>query len=205
MSFPSPEVARAVGASKEFLDWMVSDPLQDFTQAWVKCSDGRAMFKVLVALNPAFKDLHWVSMRAALRVVAADGDLDEQLLDHLARKKAALEAGTEDYDGEAGIARAIGLNRILRSDGHPSKGQAHMAIGWACCKAARSCGMALESASCAERFRMQEQSRLEHPTIANFPLTEPAIQANNIREFFPLPLTMKKVQYLTRYRRPWVI
>jgi hypothetical protein len=203
MTFPSPEVARAVGSSKEFLDWMVSNSIQDFTQAWLRCFDGLAMFKVLVALNPAFKDLHWVSMRAALRVVDQDGDLDEQLLDHLARKKAALEAGTEGYDGEAAIERAISLNRILRIDDRPSKGQAHMAVGWACCKATRSCGMALESASCAERFRLEERERQGYVALAS--VSEPSLQANDIREFFPLPLTMNKIRYPSRYKRPWVI
>ena len=204
MSFPSPEVARAVEASKEFLDWMVASHIQEFTQAWLQCPDGGRMFKVLMALNPAFKDLHWVSMRSALRLVIQDPDLDEQLLDHLARKKAALEAGTDNYDGEAAIARAVSLNRILRYDDRPSKGQAHMTLGWACCKSPRSCGMALESASCVERFRIAEIEKQGHTLDSGY-VSEPSIQAKDIREFFPLPLTMNKTRYPSRYRRKWVI
>ena len=203
MTFPSPEVARAVEASKGFLDWMVTTHTQDFNQAWLQCPNGGDMFKVLVALNPAFKDLHWVSMRSALRVVAEDGDLDEQLLDHLARKKAALVAG-KSYDGEAAMDRAISLNRILLNDSRPSKGQAHMAVGWACCKSPRSCGMALESASCAERFRLEERERQGY-FVLDKDYIESGMQANDIREFFPLPLTTSKIRYPTRYRRAWVI
>jgi hypothetical protein len=32
--FPSPEVALAVEASRDFLDWMVDHKIQDFEEAW---------------------------------------------------------------------------------------------------------------------------------------------------------------------------
>jgi len=205
MTFPSPEVARAVGTVKEYLDWMAYSGVQDFEDSWRRCPNGVAMFKVLQALNPSFKDLHWVAFRAALRVAQAEHmDLDERLLDYLAQKKAALEAGNENYDGEESLARAIALNRIMTSDNAPkSRSSATMVVGFACCKSARSCGLALEGAVHAERFRITEKP--DYDTTINYPVTEALSQANDIRELFPLPLTMNKVRYPTRYKREWVI
>lgn len=206
MTFPSPEVARAVEVSKVFLEWMENSKIGDFDTAWDHCHDGNVMFKVLLTLNPKSKNLHWVAMRAALRTVQAeDGDLDEQLLDHLARKKASLVAGNEDYDPEAAISRAIGLNRIMREDNATkSKGHANLAIAWACCNDARSCGMALNSATGAERFRFFRDQETTDDTVIYQP-QEPRTQANDVRELFPLPLTTSEIRYLTRYERPWVI
>jgi hypothetical protein len=203
VGFPSSEVARAVEASKDFLDWMVEAKIQDFDTAWNTCIDVNAMFKVLLTLNPQFKNLHWVAFRAARR--AAEGvqmDLDEQLLEHLKRKLGALEANNDDYDGESAIDRAVALNRIMRdrNDGEltKAKAQAQLAIGWACCKSARSCGMALDCALRSERFRI---GLTEGPHTAY----EPTYQVKDIQQFFPLPLTISKVRYLSRYERKWVI
>lgn len=202
MTFPSPEVARAVEASKDFLDWMVAAEIKDFEEAWKSCVDANAMFKLLLTLNPQSKNLHWVAFRAASR--AADGvqmDLDEKLLDQLKRKLDALEAGNDAYDVEAAIARAIALNRIMRDEPGvlaKAKAQAQMAIGWACCKSARSCGMALDCSLRSERFRRELTGG---PYVA----TEPSYQVIDIHELFPLPLTMSKIRYPSRYERPWVI
>jgi hypothetical protein len=206
MTFPSPEVARAVGTSKVFLEWMEGAKIKDFDTAWAHCHDGSIMYKVLLTLNPQFKNLHWVAMRAALRTVQAeDGDLDEKLLANLARKRVALEAGNEDYDSEAALSRALGLNRIITADDAPrAKGQANLAVAWACCRDARSCGMSLNAATGAERFRFLREQEVTDDTVIYQP-QEPRAQANDIRELFPLPLTMSKIRYLNRYERPWVI
>ena len=207
MTFPSPEVAKAVGASKEFLDWMEAAAISDFERAWRECTNGTGMFKVLVTLNPGSIGLHQVAFRAAMRTAQAENmDLDEKLLDCLAQKKAFLEDNTVGYDHEGGVARAVALNRIISQDNSPrSKAQANLAVGWACCKTARSCAMALVAAEGYERFSLQEKSGLENPTITNFIVNEPSRQANDIRELFPLPLTMSKIRYPSRYERAWVI
>ena len=205
MIFSSPDVERAAIASKvfiEYFDGRTGSQVEDFDTAWAHCHDGNVMFKLLLILNPQFKNLHWVAFRAALRTVQAESmDLDEQLLDHLARKRAFLEAGSDNYDSEAAISRAIGLNRILREDNsYKHKAHANMTVGWACCKDARSCGMALTSATGAERFKFLAEQEVTDDTVIYQP-QEPRTQANDIRELFPLPLTKSKIRYLTRYER----
>ena len=198
--FPSPEITRAAETSKEFLEWAVLNRFTDFEEAWAACVDVNAMFKLLLTLNPQSKNLHWVAFRAASRTVQAEKmDLDEQLLDHLAKKLAALEAGSDKYDGEEAIARAIALNRIMFNDDAPrSKSQANMAVGWACCKSPSSCRMTLDCALRSERFRLGISD-------GSHVATEPSYQVKDIHELFPLPLTMSKVKYPSRYERKWVI
>lgn len=203
--FPSPEIAQAVGSVKEYLDWMSYNKIQDFEESWRRCPNGVAMFKVLLVLNPSFKDLHWVALRAALRVAQAENmDLDERVLGHLAKKRLALTEGLEDYAGDDALVRATALNRIMIGDNAPkSKSSAIMVVGFACCKSARTCQLALEGAVHAERFRITE--RPDYDPDIDYPTTEALNQANDIREFFSLPLTMNKIRYKTRYQRPWVI
>jgi len=196
--FPSPEVARAAGVSKDFLDWMVATGVRDFDTAWTTCVDVNAMTKLLWSLNPQSNNLHWIAFRAASRTAEAEQmDLDEQLIDHLVNKLHALELGT-DYDGMVAIERAIALHRIMRDDGPSSKDQAQLAIGWACCKASLNCIKALDCALRSERFRLGMN---DGPHV----VTEPSYQVKDIHELFPLPLTDSRVKYLSRYERPWVI
>jgi len=203
--FPSPEVERAVGSVKEYSDWMASNGIQDFEESWRRCPNGVSMFKVLQVLNPAFQDLHWVAYRAALRVAQIENmDLDEKVLGHLTQKHWALKEGFESYDGEKAIDRATALSRIMNKDNAPrSKSAATMTVGFACSKSVRTCQLALEWAVAAEHFRIKERPYYD-PTL-NYPTAEALRQAEDIRELFPLPLTMKKVRYPNRYHRSWVI
>jgi hypothetical protein len=109
MIFPSPEVARAVGDSKSFLDWMVANHIQDFNQAWKVCPTGESMVEILLALNPKANDLHFIAYNAALRVFEAENrEVDELLIDFLARKRSYIIDPTTDYDDDAAFNRAHG-------------------------------------------------------------------------------------------------